>query len=569
MIRAILLLSATLAGCTEHVQLGGGDPLTGLVSMTVSPTNQTLELVGLNGPPLMMAYTAMGEFADGSTRDITSLVDWQVDNPAPGGFAADHRYLPSRRAAGDVTIRAASGEIIGTSQLRVSITASVNDSAFPPPPGAEALFDPGTPALTDPMRSPRILYPAQDTMFPQGLPHILFQHQVGTGNDALRLRFKSAVLDLTVFTSADRWQPDNEIWYLLSASHPGSQVDFTVAGASTAAAGTIYTSPQETLRFAADEPAGLLTYGLGTGNAILRAKLGSTAATKFYPAPGDSTLVGSHTLSRDGASMALRYAGDLLQKVRVADQRVEIASTAAIPMGWAAFSPDGTKLLVANQGQLVLRDARTGAPIGAAGGVVDLPMKATHPDWSPDGTKIAIAMSSEVTNAEIRNGAIAIVPYDEKGFGAPVIVVPAGGMNNNAFPRWSPDGRFLAYVNSRGPGRAPRSAELRLVPATGGTPLQLARANRRVNGSSELRDLGNTMPWWSPSQGTMAWLSFSSARPYGAILPTVGQDQIWIAGLDLARPEDPSFAAFWLPAQDVRLPSNNPVWVVEPASASE
>lgn len=39
--------------------------------------------------------------------------------------------------------------------------------------------------------------------------------------------------------------------------------------------------------------------------------------------------------------------------------------------------------------------------------------------------------------------------------------------------------------------------------------------------------------------------------------------------MELARPEDPSFAAFWLPAQDVRLPSHNPVWVVEPASASD
>jgi hypothetical protein len=572
MTRTALFLVAMLAGCTENVQLGSGDLLSGLVSVTVTPQTYTMGIVGLVGPPITMAYTAMGEFADGSTRDITPLVDWQVDNPAPGGFLAGNRYQPSRRAAGDVTVRAAAGEIVGTSQLRVSITAALNDSAFPPPPGAELLFDPRTPVVTDPTRSPKILYPSQDTMFPQGLPHILFQHQVGMSNDAFRMGFRSAVLDLTVFTSVDRWQPDNEIWYLIAASHPGSQVAFTVAGGSTAAPGTVYVSQEETLRFAENESDKILTYGVPSGNAILRAPLSSAAATKFYPAPGDSTLVGSHAISRDGASMALRYAGDVLQKVRISDLRVEISSSAAIPMGWAAFSPDGTKLLVANQGQLVLRDARTGEPIGAAGGVVNLPMKATHPDWSPDGSQVAIAMSNEVTNAEVRNGAIAVIPYREGGFGAPVTVVPAGGMASNYFPKWSPDGRFLAYVNHanpRGPGRDPRATELRLVAATGGTPLQLARANRRVNGNSELRDLGNTMPSWSPSPGKLAWLSFSSVRPYGAILPAVGQPQIWITGMDLTRPDDPSFAAFWLPAQDMRTANSNPVWAVEPAPTSE
>lgn len=569
MTRAILLGLATLASCTENVQLGERDQLAGLVAVTVTSERPALDLVGLGGPPITVPYTAVGEFADGSTRDITSRVDWQVDNPAPGAFVTGNRYQPSRRAAGDVTIRAVVGEIVGTTRLRVSITATLNDSSFPPPPGADALFTPGAPVVTDPMRSPKILYPAQDTMFPQGLPHILFQHQVGMNNDALRLRFKSEVLELTVFTSADRWQPDNEIWYLLSASHPGSQVAFTVAGTSTAGPGTIYTSPEETLRFAADDPAGILTYAPGAGNAIVRAKLSSTTATKFYPAPGDSTLVSSHTVSRDGTSMALRYGGDLLQKVRISDQRVEIGSAAAIPMGWAAFSPDGTKLLVASGGQLVLRDAQTGAPIGAAGGVVNLPMKASHPDWSPDGSQVAVSMSNEVTNTEVRNGAIAVIPYNQGAFGAPVIVVPAGGMASNIFPRWSPDGRFLAYVNTRGPGRAPKAAELRLVSAAGGTPLQLALANRRVTGSADLRDLGNTMPWWGPSQGKVAWLAFTSARPYGALLPTIAQEQIWIAGVDLTRPDDPSFAAFWLPSQDVRTANSNPVWALEPVPVSD
>jgi hypothetical protein len=49
-------------------------------------------------------------------------------------------------------------------------------------------------------------------------------------------------------------------------------------------------------------------------------------------------------------------------------------------------------------------------------------------------------------------------------------------------------------------------------------------------------------------------------------MPTAARGQIWISGLDLTRDGDPSFAAFWLPSQDVRVVNNNPVWAVTPAA---
>jgi hypothetical protein len=69
-----------------------------------------------------------------------------------------------------------------------------------------------------------------------------------------------------------------------------------------------------------------------------------------------------------------------------------------------------------------------------------------------------------------------------------------------------------------------------------------------------------TMPAWAPRTGERAWLAFTSARPYGAVLPTAGRGQIWVTSLDLTLTGDPSTAAFWLPCQDATVLNNNPVW---------
>jgi hypothetical protein len=68
------------------------------------------------------------------------------------------------------------------------------------------------------------------------------------------------------------------------------------------------------------------------------------------------------------------------------------------------------------------------------------------------------------------------------------------------------------------------------------------------------------MPTWSPDVGQRAWIAFVSARSYGAVRPTVGGAQIWIASIDLDGTGDPSTAAFWLPCQDVTVLNNNPAW---------
>lgn len=566
MSRAIALLCLGILGCTQDVQLSA-DPLAGLVALAITPSGQNIEITNLGDPPVTIDYVATGEFADGTTRDVSALVAWRVDNSGPGNFVAGSRYQTSQRAAGHVQVNAIAGAVVGTSTLRIGITTTIIDSTFPPPLDVESLFATENPIVTgDGNRSPAVAYPADNTAFPQGLARILFQHRGGQNNDAFRLSFDSEVLRLKVYTSADRWQPDGATWFLLAASHLGMQTRFTVGGASSTTPGTIYASAATTLFFAPSDPGGAVTYWSAATNGVMRANLGALTATPLYPSAGDTSCVGCHTISRDGTKMTAGYRGETLQSLELPGLATLIsAPTDAIPMGWATYSPDGSMLLVADKGVLTLRDASTGLPVGTPDGRLDLPTKATHPDWSPDGSYVAVALSGDISNMEIKGGAIARIPFREGIFGAPEILVTGAPTDNNYFPKWSPDGRFIAYVNATSGSRGASSAELRLIRADGGAPIPLTMANRRVGAVDDVPALANTMPSWGPPTGDIAWLSFTSKRAYGEIMPTAGRGQIWITGLDLQRAGDPSFAAFWLASQDVRVLNNNPIWAVPPS----
>jgi WD40 repeat protein len=570
MIRWLALACLLAIGCTQEVQLGTDDPLVGLVGITVAPGDTTIQIADLSAPPASIEYTATGQFSDGSTRDVTALVAWRVDNPAPGNFVSGGHYQTSQRAGGHVSVNAIAGPIQGMSPLHVVVTTTIIDGTFPPPPDVAGLFGSGLPIATGDPKSPAILYPSDGTYFPQGLARIVFQHRVGPATDAYRLTFESDVLHLTIYTSADRWQPDRDGWFLIAASHPGTSTIYAVDAASSTAPGTIYAGPPETLRFARADPGGSLTYWSASTNGIMRTELGAETATSLYAPTGGAMCIGCHTIARDGTQLAAGYGGETLQTATLPSLDTVIsAATDKLPMGWASFSPDGTLLVVADKGNLVLRDAQTGMPRGTPDGRIALPAKATHPDWAPDGSSIVVALSGSITNMEIKNGSIARVPFHDGAFGAAEILVDAGaGMDNNYFPRWSPDGQFIAYVNAQGTSHGAPSAELRLVRATGGPPISLRAASHHV-AALDVPDLASSMPSWGPSTGDVAWLSFASKRPYGAVMPMAAQGQIWIAAIDLARAGDPSYAAFWLPSQDVHVLDNNPIWTIAPTPAPQ
>lgn len=208
-------------------------------------------------------------------------------------------------------------------------------------------------------------------------------------------------------------------------------------------------------------------------------------------------------------------------------------------------------------------------PVGPDAGKVPLPPEtlATHPDWSVLGDQIAVTLAGKGGDKSTEGGAIAVISYNAGSFGAPVEIVPnQGGTDNNYFPSFSPDSRFVAYVNASGKSEDAKSASLRLVEVASHKVIELTRLNQRVNSDDGVLNLGNSMPTWAPAttSGPPFWLAFSSLRPYAELPPLdKSGDQIWIAAIDPSLP-DPSFAAFWAPFQSIEEGNHRAFWTHAP-----
>jgi hypothetical protein len=104
------------------------------------------------------------------------------------------------------------------------------------------------------------------------------------------------------------------------------------------------------------------------------------------------------------------------------------------------------------------------------------------------------------------------------------------------------------------------------VSADGGEPIELTRLNERVRDEDGITSIGNTMPTWAPSTTPdVFWLAFSSLRAYGDSLEA-GRDQLWAVAIDpsrIAAGEDPSYAAFWLPFQDMNEGNHRAFWAID------
>jgi hypothetical protein len=555
---AVVAACAVVAGCTETIRLTR-DPLEQLVAIQIAPGDATVKVTDLAGPHQMLQYVAMGAFSDGSTRDITAIADWTVDNGFIGQFEPRGLFTASHAAAGYGTVTVEANGVIAMTALTVIIDATIIDDSFPPP--AANLFDPVHPIVSgDATRSPTLVYPADGTVFPQAIARTLFQYQRGMLNDAFRVVFDSEVLHLAVETGSDRWQADGSVQRLLAATGSAAPIRTEVHAKASSGPDTIYVGNRITLAFSADGPGGPLYFWSAATNGIMRGGLDVTSAGKLYPS--STTCVGCHTVSRDGSQMAMGYTATTstdLATINVDSLTPRISPSAARPMGWATYSPDGSLLVVANNGVLTLYDAMSGANKGT---VPLPPMRyGTHPEWSPDGTNLVVAMTSQVpTNMDVRAASIVRIPFNAGAWGPMQFIVSGSATANNYFPKYSPDGKWLAFVRATAASQGAASAELMLVPAVGGSARRLRIASHRVGTLDDVPDLASSMPAWAPYMGERAWLAFVSARSYGAVLPTAGRGQIWITALDLASTGDPSSAAFWLPCQDVTVLNNNPVW---------
>jgi hypothetical protein len=98
-----------------------------LVSITVSPSSIAIPLGTTQG------FSAMGNYADGSQRDLTSSVHWSTSDStvATVSNASGTFGLATSVAAGSVTVTATLGSISGTGALSVTAATLVSISVAP------------------------------------------------------------------------------------------------------------------------------------------------------------------------------------------------------------------------------------------------------------------------------------------------------------------------------------------------------------------------------------------------------------------------------------------------------
>lgn len=112
----------------------------------------------------------------------------------------------------------------------------------------------------------------------------------------------------------------------------------------------------------------------------------------------------------------------------------------------------------------------------------------------------------------------------------------------------------MAYNRSREGSYFSSDATLHLVPAGGGTSIELAAINAADGNAS--------WPRWGPiPDDDVLWLAFSSDRPFGTY--DTPYPQVWIAAIDTALAEeglDPSAPPFRMPQQDLGKGNHAPWW---------
>ncbi len=564
--------SGTSSGSTS------GDPtVTGLV---VEPPSTTLEPVGAT--PKTVKLVAKG-LPSGTPVNAT----WSVDNKLPGAIDATGLYTTSNKAGGDVTVTATYQGKSATAKIKVIYTAVITSGSTPPNPGS--LFDPvGKTVDTTSASVPGLVYPVNDTMFPQNIYRVLFQW-AGKGMPLFQLSFTSPLAKAEIYTDGVQatctkaqnggscWESDVASWTALAASNAGQLVTLKIRSINPAAPTTIYESPAYTVRFSKNPVPGAIYYWSTTSAGVRRGALEDPFPQDFLtPDQAKNNCVACHTLSRNGKRLAADVGGENLSVVEVSPttpppSKFGVLSTPSVKISssWATFNPDTSRIVSGKKGILTLRNGDTGAAIGAA-----LPLgnnvKGAQPDWSPDGKHVVYQRSDDD-----RGGGTTIdwISYSAGDvWGATATLVPAAANTLYGYPMFNSNSDYIAFVKGKSVEKDLTDQLWIVQAAPAGAQVALARANTLVNDGTVASGIENNMPTWAPpSTGDVQWVAFASLRDYGYVLRTgskVGADmkQLWIAAIDPAKLGtglDPSFPAFRVPFTDLDENCHRPFWALD------
>jgi len=634
---------------------GGGDDMAVPIAggdINIMPADVTLDITP-GGTAQTQAYTA--KLVNGG-MDVTSQAAWSVDDTSLGSFSGN-TFTSTVDHGGTTLVHASYNGLSGFATLHVKLHATVPSDNCP---GCPPFPPDTTPMCTATAQTPIILYPNDGALLPPNTNVLTTQFDQGAGNSYFEIDYENAATDVRVLTQCTPitdskgnatngcvYDLSQQVWDYIAQSNRGGDPLNIIVRATDANGTCIATSQtQVAMSFGEEDLNGGVYYwqsvaigvAAGAAGGIFRydfGKRGQTPEPYLAPVPGttNNTCIGCHFLSRDGVKMTFGFDdpdaddeySDLNNKlIDVASKQTVLYAPKPNGGGYQAFTPDHSMFIASNGIGKVdpfsLWDGSLATPLTPA--TVAVGGRGTQPDYSADGSKVvfvipqgfAFAGNNRVDDTHFFGGSLYTMSANGTTFGTPTPLLASGG-ENNYYPAFSPDGQFVVFnrvplsgagnacTNTTGTaGSCPNdsfsnpNARVFMVPAGGGTPIDLAN----INGTGPLE---NSWPRFAPTVqhykgDTIAWVTFASTRDYGDIVrntamvggmpqhlcyppespentsmnknviedPICIQPQLWMAAINLSKAgtgSDPSYPAFWLPFQDHKSHNHIAQWVVQ------
>ncbi len=596
--RRLVFLACALAGCGPDSGRGGGgrdggadggSGIPGLASIDVTPANASFTIV--NGAPASGDFVATGHFQDGHLADVTAQVGWSLADGGLGTVDKGH-YTSITAHGGKTMLQASDGVHQGSAQLVLKYSAtrvSTDDGSTAPADSATKFAG----ATNEPTLAPPVVYPLDGVLAPRNLGELEVQwKKPAAAADLFEVSFVSPTFELEVYTNAVQPQGGrlsllNQEWSALADSVAGSGVNVAVRALAVSDPTKIGGSSPVVMNVGTDEVKGGIYYwsaagAAGTVEGIKRHQFGDTTspAAAFYT-QNDAVFVNAisstthcvacHVLSRDGTKFAVTYDGgnDTSALFDVATKTSIIAPSVDLAWNFAAMSPDGMRMVGSHDGVIKIYDISGGATTGTVLGTVPTAGWGTHPDWSPDGKSLVFVRTpSASVDWGFTKGSIVVMTDDGMGnFNNPMTIVTSAG-ENNYYPSFSPDNKWILFDRSTGDSYDDPDATLYVISADGKIgPI-------RLNAANAMGQLTNSWPRWSPfvqtngPNGDLLYFTFSSKRDYGIEMGSLNagnptRPQVWMSAFDpkiASGNMDPSDAPFWLPFQDVMTNNHIAQW---------
>lgn len=350
-----------LAGCSEGFPVP--DP-SSVVSLVIEPAELTVYTSPEGGS--ITDFELMSRRVDGSLVELEEA-EWTLSNRTVGEIDETGEFEASVDNGGVANVLARFAGIEAQALVTVVFVDVIASEGID-----VAAFD--VPRIAHPGLW---TYPPNGVNLPRNTPSLSFQW-ADVGATAARIRFRSAVTDLTVYAAGTSWTADEATWASLVGTNAGGAVEVEL---SLLVGTEVWSEEVITVNVNRFDARGAIYYWSTSAYGIRRIAYGSQAED-FLTAATTGYCVGCHSVRGDRIGYTFDGGNGAFGLRNIGSGTDVIHHESGVFGNFNTISPDESRVLVALQGSLLLYDAGTGALIGevATGGW------ATHPDWSPDGT---------------------------------------------------------------------------------------------------------------------------------------------------------------------------------------